>query len=59
MYPRIETLTDSLHDHLCRCGERCFGWQEDFIDIQAYIEDRFGSTGVLESALEKMSERHA
>lgn len=47
----IDKLVTRMHDYLCQCGEECDGWFQDREALLEWIEDRYGSTSVLESAL--------
>lgn len=48
---RIDKLVTSMHDYMCQCGEECDGWYRDREALLKWIEERYGSTSVLESAL--------
>jgi hypothetical protein len=50
--PGLDALTTVMHDSLCGCGGRCYGWDSDRMEINAWLEERYGSSWPLENLKE-------
>lgn len=39
----IDDLVQAMHDSLCSCGERCFGFEQDKAWLEENFTQRWGS----------------
>lgn len=53
--PEISALVQVMHDGLCRCGEKCNGYYQDYTWFIQAVAKRWGTTRPMEFYLQELS----
>lgn len=59
MHEEIENLVTWMHDGLCGCGGRCFGWHDDYNTFLVFVEDQWGSAYPLNAFIDAVRKGEA